>query len=452
MAENWITFLDKTYSGSDNYYSLRVQFQYDTNATTVTTLTCRTKSWLTTAGYKYHTSDTYFLYSKDGAISRICYLGSTNTTGPDGTKGEYPYYSNTFTITKDKYATSFSIPEMAICNDGSYRAISNYTDSNGRGYAEYFTGVRKSWRTIINSGGSTKDTSVYVIDGTSPEIITFRDAGDNKVHITGKLGEAVLYNPMTVSNLYCTTNGNMPGLAGTTKESLTAKSAGTFSEYISIPESNADAKTGAAVVKAIVYCGFAHSDDTHSGNKSVNATFYKAPGQPGKPALTADSYNSGDRLTTRKTWTYSWTAAAAGNTGSPIAGYRIRVYKNDETVPIRDANGNAISDSNDDGVYWWDSESSSTKFSINPAHYEFAAGDTVQLYVDGYAKNGKGTKLFNTLPAGWSAETTVEKAGIVDVKVSNSWKEGQVWVKVNGSWKEAEAIQSKAGGTWHEAQ
>ena len=103
-----------------------------------------------------------------------------------------------------------------------------------------------------------------------------------------------------------------------------------------------------------------------------------------------------------------------------------------------------------------DRESTSCTVTFDPIDFGFAPGDTVQLGIYSYTKNGAGTQLFNGNGAS-SAEvrsdiSTVQNAGIVRIKVGGSWKEGQVYVKVSGEWKEAQSVSTKVNGTWKESQ
>jgi hypothetical protein len=94
-------------------------------------------------------------------------------------KRETYYTSNSFTLSKTKTATSFTLPELRLCNDGSHHSTSSYTDSNGRGWSIYWNNSRHMWSTV-NSGGSTISTSVYVTDiGTG----TVDEVKDNYGHL-----------------------------------------------------------------------------------------------------------------------------------------------------------------------------------------------------------------------------------------------------------------------------
>jgi hypothetical protein len=192
---------------------------------------------------------------------------------------------------------------------------------------------------------------------------------------------------------------------------------------------------------------------------------YFNPNAPGKPALTNGSFKNG-RLTTKQNWTYSWTGTGSPNkTTSPVKGYRIRLYKNDVNIPIKNNSGTVISSVLGSTDHFYDSESTSTSFTINPTIHGFKPGDSVQLSIYSYTRWGKEADKDNSgkLPQRFngggttasrvlSDKSVVQNAGVVRVKVNNAWKEGQVWVKVGGVWKEAETVNVKVNGTWRESQ
>lgn len=271
----WKDLTYNTYSGSGNNGSLQVVLQYEDD-NTITSLKLRTKSWLTKAN---QSADTYFIFSKDGSIQRICYRGDYKTGGSSN-RGSTPYYSNVFTISKSKYDKSYTIPEFWICNDGShYKNSNDYTDSNGRGYSVYFSSGRTNYKSVLNSNGSTVTTTKYITDGTAPTLY-LADRGDNRVIASGSLGGYGKNNELRTSTLYYTTNGKYPdgNQAWTHSIGLGNTPKGSYSKELPIP-------SGCTKIIAIVWCSFEHGDDTHSGNKECSVT-YHAPG--GKPTIYLD--------------------------------------------------------------------------------------------------------------------------------------------------------------------
>lgn len=192
--------------------------------------------------------------------------------------------------------------------------------------------------------------------------------------------------------------------------------------------------------------------------EQVSVKNYVAPSAPGKPYLTDSSYRnlSNKRLTVKyQPWRYNWTAAKAANDSSPVDGYRVRLYKNGQKiVGLKSSNNELIQGT---GTEEWVDRStatygadSSNTFTIyfNPNNFGFKAGDTVQLGLYSYARNGKGNMLFNgggTSDAQVKSDiTTVQNAAVVYVKIDNSWREGIVHVKTdNNTWKEADVVYVK---------
>lgn len=197
---------------------------------------------------------------------------------------------------------------------------------------------------------------------------------------------------------------------------------------------------------------------------------YKAPGAPGTPTLTADSYKNG-RLTVKQNWTYSWTAATPGTgsgttngtganqTTSKVKGYRVQLYRKQPTettfytIPIK--SGSTILSSSSSGEHFYDISTNS--ITINPIDCGIQAGDTVKLCIRPYTQFGiqnDGNKLIRSATTS-SAESVVQNAGVMRVKVGNAWKEGVVWVKVNkngiAQWVEADIVQVKTAAGWKES-
>lgn len=201
-----------------------------------------------------------------------------------------------------------------------------------------------------------------------------------------------------------------------------------------------------------------HNDATSDTAKSTIIN-YAYPNEPGNPYLTDASYRNG-RLTLKQNWTFKWTAATKANDNSPILGYRLRMYKNDEIVRLKNSStggwlGSIIKpDSLQRNDSCYDTDSTSTEFIVNPSMYDFKPGDKIKFGVYAYTKNGAGTQLFSNNGKGHkvSNEYTIQNAGVVQVKVNNTWKEGQVYVKVNGTWREAETVSTKVNGSWKESQ
>lgn len=289
--------------------------------------------------------------------------------------------------------------------------------------------------------------STYV-DGTAPTL-TMKDAGDNRVLVSGNLGKEGSNNDISSATLFYTTDGSDPADkdSARTSLSLTASTGASYSKYISI--------TQACTVKAYVACKFEHNNTSATG--SLKAKYYADPSSPGEIAV---SYSK-SRFTIKEPWKISWAIATAGNADSPIKGYRFRIYKKAAgaskftTIPVYDTSGKLLSadmgtDSNViDHRYYYDV--AAVSMTIDPTKHNVAPGDTIKIGLYAYTKNGVGTQLFNDTQK-FSKELLIQNAGIMHVNVNNVWKESQVYVKVNGAWQEAESVSTKVNNTWYESE
>ena len=286
-------------------------------------------------------------------------------------------------------------------------------------------------------------------DGTAPKIIVFSDQGNNTCLVSGKLGKSGSNNVLGNATLYYTTNGLPPDDSKDWTEALSLgkTSEGSFSKTIPIP-------AGCTKIYVIVYCEFTYNK-TSTGNKSIN--IYAIPGSPGTPKI---SYTK-KRLTIKENWKVTWAIAQAGNSISPIQGYRFRIYKKPAggtkftTIKLYDTSGKLISSDMGtasnviDHRYYCDM--ASVSMTIDPSKHDIVPGDTIKIGLYAYTRDGGGDKLFSEGQQ-FSADYVVRNAGIVNVKVNGSWEEGQVWTKVNGVWKEAETVNAKVSSTWKESQ
>jgi hypothetical protein len=350
----------------------------------------------------------------------------------------------------------FSISTSLLKPSTTYYVTVGGTKIIGIGYKEY-TPADGWW-------SATLAYDTYT-NGSKPTL-SFTDTKDYHLTISGTLGRGD-NNPLKAASLYYIVNdknniNRQPaGDDGITQYVNLGTTAGaTYSKTIDVP-------AGTVNVIAVVYCTFTYGPKidfmgvpaTTTGHTVFNIA-YDSPGAPGKPNLEESSKKNG-RLTNKQNWTFSWDSAVPGSTNAPIKGYWIRLWRWSKTYS-KNNGWRVVCD-----PQWADP--TKTSFTFNPVDYEFVAGDKVQCEVAAYSINAMDTKLWSastgtykyTQPDGKTTTLDlytqsdiyeVENAGVVNVKVSGEWKEGQVYVKVNGEWKEAETVNVKVNGEWKESQ
>lgn len=315
-------------------------------------------------------------------------------------------------------------------------------------------------------GTSVKKTLTrnFYVAGSSPAI-SIVNHKNNTCTISGNLGIDGTNNAIQSAALYYTLDGSDPADDNNSSRyyynthGSTAAAGRYMGAFVStltsgISYSKKITISNTCTVRAYVRCSFTHNI-TGSSAREDNVKFYIAPGNPGVPKL---SYKK-SRLTVKEPWTFTWSAAKAGNDNTPVVGYRIRLWKNGSEIPIREDGSGKILSSNlgpsylgSNYYYYYDS--ASTTLITDPTLYEFKPKDTVQLNIYAYALNGAGEQLWsgNGDTPVFSSIYTVQNAGIVRIKADGTWKEGQVYVKVDNTWKEAETVNVKTADGWKESQ
>ena len=445
----WVAINTTKYTGADGgyYQGIHSTLEYNADSVTPTSIDIRFSTTREKKGY----NDGYYILWNPGTNYEELFTAK-------------PYKQNTtesheITLTKAYDETSYTIPSYWICHCGAVTPWSggtgvnnhkiNYGTANEQTVYNYFTNSRKNFKTVVNSFSFTVTNihNAVATDGSAPTLSMSYNRSDLTFSLFGTLGKATSPNSLESATLYYTTNGNEPngGASWTTRESIPGGSGTTYSiNNIPLPSK-------CNCVWAVTYCDYAYGPDTHTGHKRFD--IYLAPTQPGPPTLSNSSKNNG-RLTTKQNWTYSWSKADGGNNNSPVKGYWIRIWRLSKatqqwTVAKTDE---------------WE-DATKTSYTFDPTAYNFAAGDQVQFEVAAYSKDSEGNKLWSAVTGTWtnsdgktydlytrSAISTVENAGVVNVKVGNSWVEGQVWVKIAQGWVEAETINVKANDGWQESQ
>lgn len=116
-------------------------------------------------------------------------------------------------------------------------------------------------------------------------------------------------------------------------------------------------------------------------------------------------------------YTFKWNAAGAGSTA--VAGYRLRIYKNDVELESIDT------------------ESTSTQYTINAAAKGFTVGDRLKFGLYSYSKDWAGNKHFNGGGSGSaqvisSAVTMVSDKFIYLSENGGTFTKYKVYISVNG--------------------
>lgn len=137
---------------------------------------------------------------------------------------------------------------------------------------------------------------------------------------------------------------------------------------------------------------------------------------PGAPSNLKIAYNKNEPIPTAN-YTFSWDAAAPGS--KPVAGYRIRLFKNNDIV------------------FMEDTESTATSKTINGADYNFAVGDVISFGLYSYSKDWAGKKHFNGGGDGpsqvYSGSITIVSDKYIYVSVNGgTFDKKKMYISVNG--------------------
>lgn len=213
----------------------------------------------------------------------------------------------------------------------------------------------------------------------------------------------------------------------------------------------------ATSVNAKALCNFVYNE-TSTNIKSENVIFYSQPSLPGKPVLDRSKL-SRSRLTIKEPWTFTWDAPS-----NNVKGYHVKLKNNRDSLSIQ-LDGDTIKAGENQSV-----NVTSNTIKVAPVGL-FSPGDSVYISVEAYNTNGNGktdwtaygyttpptgqpTGINYNLISGYidSDGDEVKNAGIVHVKVGDTWKEGQVYIKANDTWHEAETVYTKVNGSWLESQ
>jgi hypothetical protein len=304
-----------------------------------------------------------------------------------------------------------------------------------------------------------------------PTVTSIVDNGNNTVTITGTGITPNYLNNHKSSYLYVTFDGSYPSEKN--YESLiTIGAESSFTQNFNMPTKLAS--KGASTCRALVisdisvFTGYGdditpqHSDTTYNSlsdnayKAGTSINYYAAPGDPGVPTI---SYSK-PRLTNTEPWTFKWTAATKANSVSGVKGYRLRLYKNNVNIPIKNDAGTQLSFLNVENDYAYDYETSTASFTLNPKVHDFNAGDTVNFGVYAYTKDRTGARKFNSNHVLLNAPQEVESVGLLQVvNNTNNWVTGIVYVyekekesDTTCKWIESSAVYINMDNDWKESQ
>jgi hypothetical protein len=415
--------------GSDLCGETYATLQYDDANTSATSAKLRFKYQKTT--YYWYLDLIYILlYPTDSSKRKLLAIKTDHSESTAG----WPYYSPAFTVTKAYNAEKFTIPPFWICNDG----YNNTEDTAIAFYNMYKDGAWRgdNMRCTVAAKSISISASSTIISSVGKGTVSITDNGDNTFTLKGTKGASGTGNAATGPTL---------------KWGYTSSCSGTFKNGETKALTIADESDATRTVYAKSITGATYGNDV-TVSASLAVKQYVGPQKPGFILITYTK----SKLTPDEDWGLAWEPAKAANSSSPVKGYRIRVFVNGKTIPIKNGSGTVIA--SDTGVsgdawrYYYDREYTTTNTTFYATKNNLKAGDKVEFVIQGYTKNAKGTKIFGgSGTQTTSGELVIQNAGVVRTKVSGSWKEGQVYVKVSGAWKEAEAVYTKVNGVWKEA-
>lgn len=462
----WTDIKTTKYAASVGSYDvgLSVTLQYDADSITPTSVTLRFKG---SKSSTYYGTDMYYVLVNPGNTSgnEKMFLVKGNNVAPTTTAS--------FKISKTYTAETFSIPTYWICHMGQVKPV--YDSSDKRWYAtfhndqtgknqtktiytwfadgDWWYNSRMNYKTVVSSTSKTiDDDSTVGTAVTAPTAPTVTDNGNNTFTITGYTGKAGKNNPVKSTTLY-----------------YRLGSSGDYTKASGLSVANKKITVGSTTATQTVYA-YTKVDGTYNDVESSKVSLaiknYQAPGNPGTPSLTASS-KTNNRLTTRKTWGYTWSKAANTNSSSPVVGYRLRLYKGDTKITglTFDKTNQKLKKGSGSTEYidlalgnnlTHTSTTSSYTVYLDPKDFGYNTKDQVKLSLFAWSTNGKSEMLFSgggSNPV-FSAETTVASAGVVYTNIDGNttgWKVGQVFIYSGSNWEEADSVQIYDGTDWKES-
>ena len=341
---------------------------------------------------------------------------------------------------KSSILTSQKITQNSYTKIGSSREVVLEHNSEGKWNANVYAYCNDGTATGLNFG-SYPTTHLYIestIIYTDPNapIITITDNGNNTFTISASAGDSGVNNSSTgVGGLYYKIgDANWVSCSSGTSASISGSD-----------------KTVKG--KGYTIGTYSNSEETTTGGITVK--YYVKPSSRPTPTL---SYNT-TRPTPKSTYTINWTAATAGNTNSPIKGYRLRINKlNADGTLGTSLLGSADTASAGGGRYVEvDADSHSYSFTIGDTNTSTSIAvnpkDSIKAGLHVWAEDGSSNHnrlYYDASASALSTALQIQNPGVMHIKVGNAWKEAIPYIKINGEWKEAVPF-IKINNAWKEA-
>lgn len=273
--------------------------------------------------------------------------------------------------------------------------------------------VKPGYETTNKSSGKK---SITLNTYGSPSITGITDNGNNTITVSFKPGTNLSGSTCTIK-LKCGSN---------TAYSI-SKNKGDGSFNVSLN----DIAGMSSVAASALACTISQANGTgtiSSNYTSGSIKYYKEPSAPSKTGITVTCNKN--KYVPTAIFTFRWQRPAAGNDSSPVRGYSIRVYKNG-TAMATPANGTSN---------YLDRDGADTlTYSVSAEDYNMTVGDSLQIGLWAYTKNGKNAKLY-------SSETKSNAIVIVADKNYTAWARETP----TSPWKKCEVMHAKISGTFKE--
>ena len=274
------------------------------------------------------------------------------------------------------------------------------------------TGVTGFNVSLTTSGANT--VSAYATAASGSTVNISFTSGDSVFTLSGKVGKGGTNNAATGCVVYYTTDGTMPSTENGTNFTISGTQDTTWQKKISF---NSD-----CAVKAVAYT-IAPYGNVAGSVATKHISYYSAPSIPTNLNITYTK-----KPTTKAAYTLSWDASTNG-------------YNNEVDKYV----GQLLINNVKEYDFVCDSQTRSRTFDFRVLSFKLKKGDVLQFKL--YAQ---GKSSYNNISSTAQSPTvTVVNAGIIKIKINNSWEEAQVWIKNEGTWTEATEVFVKYNNKWN---